>query len=131
MGLLLWVADGVVMGPVLLPRALSERCRRAMRTVQPTCAMLADRRPAPKLSRDTGFFAPYVDNGNAVAGSARAAGALLEAVEKELAAVSFVYHVETGLAGPDARLGSTRASTFPREAESHHLRWGGEAPRLN
>ncbi len=58
---------------------LSECCRRAIRTVQVTPRLLADRAPPPRLTA------------NAVAGSARAAGALLEAVKKEVAAVGFVY----------------------------------------
>ncbi len=36
--------------------AFSQRCRRAMRAVQPTVQLLADRAPAPKLTAETGFF---------------------------------------------------------------------------
>ena len=72
--------------------ALSECCRRAMRTVQPTGELLGDRRPAPRLSSTTGFFAPYVDNGNIIAGSATVAATLLAAVQSEMATLGFVFH---------------------------------------
>ncbi len=54
--------------------------------------MLADRRPAPPLTSTSGFFAPHVDKGSIVAGSASAAAALLAAVQHEMSAVRFVFH---------------------------------------
>ena len=65
--------------------ALSECCLRAMRTTQPTPHMLADRAPAPRLTKSSGFCAPYVDNGNVVAGSKEATQILLEEGKREMA----------------------------------------------
>ena len=72
--------------------SLSECCRRAMHATQPTVELLEDRRPPPRLSTNSAFVAPYVDNGNIIAGSQSAAKVLLTAVQHELSAVGFVYH---------------------------------------
>ena len=56
--------------------------------------LLADRVPPPRLRATTCFCAPYVDNGNVVAGSASAAQSILDAVKRELSSVGFVYHEE-------------------------------------
>ena len=74
--------------------ALSECCRRALAARHLAPHLLADRAPAPPLDANQGFFAPYVDNGNLVAGSQKVAEDLLVALKEELTGVGFVFHEE-------------------------------------
>jgi hypothetical protein len=71
-------------------------CRRAMRSDQSSSYLMADRAPAPKLPPTSRFCAPYVHDGNVVAGSAEAAGRLLEVLKTEMSTAGFAFHEEVG-----------------------------------
>ena len=57
--------------------AFSECCGHAMRATQADAVLLADGQPPPSMSSSSGFCAPYVDNGNIIAGPKPVAARLL------------------------------------------------------
>eukprot|EP00974_Lingulodinium_polyedra_P109914 10632965-Lingulodinium_polyedra.AAC.1 len=57
-------------------------------------ATLSDWRPSLAFGRELAVLAPYVDNGNVVAGCPDMAGKVMDAFKAELAAVGFQLHDE-------------------------------------
>eukprot|EP00959_Pyramimonas_sp_CCMP1952_P279499 5843431-Pyramimonas_sp.AAC.1 len=76
--------------------ALEAAARRALISLGQPATTLADWGPPPPFCRDSVVIAPYVDNGDIIAGSPEAARRGYDAFRSELLRLGFVLHEEQG-----------------------------------
>ena len=72
--------------------ALQEAGKRALVSCGLPPVTLADWEPSPKFTRSSAVVAPYVDNGNVIAGSPEVAEKVLGALVRELEDLGFKCH---------------------------------------